>query len=91
MVDARAIFRAGNERIGAIARRSPGIPVSFICECDDDGCLEPVPLTADQYDALRTSEDRYVVTRGHEYGDALVEQFDSYAFVERPVARGEGS
>ena len=86
-MDARAIFRAGNDHIAAIARRAPGTPASFICECDDESCLEPVPLTAAEYDSVRASEGRYLVARGHEQGDNLVERFEGYALVE-PGALG---
>ena len=86
-MDARAVFRAGNEHIAAIARRAPGMPASFICECDDEGCLEPVPLTAEEYDTVRASEGRYVVMPGHEHGDTLVEQSERYALVEPQTLR----
>ena len=83
-MDARAIFRAGNEHIAAIARRAPGTYTSFICECDDEGCLDPVPLTAEEYDAVRSADGRYVVVPGHERGDEPVEQVDRYSLVVRP-------
>ena len=29
------------------------VHISFVCECDDERCLEPVELPAVRYDALR--------------------------------------
>ena len=81
-MDARGVFRAGNEHIAAIARRAPGAVASFICECDDEGCLDEIPLTAEEYDSVRAQEERYVVLPGHEYDDEAVEQQDRYTLVE---------
>ncbi len=80
-MDARAIFRAGNERIAAIARRAPGAAASFICECDDEGCLEPMELTAAEYDEVRSRDGCYLVVQGHEGAATPVRQCGHYALV----------
>ena len=86
-MDARGVFRAGNEHIAAIVRHAPGTVASFICECDDEDCLGEVPLTAEEYDSVRSQEHRYVVVPGHEYDDEPVEQQDRYTLVEPATLR----
>lgn len=80
-MDARAIFRAGNEHIAAIARRAPGAAASFICECEDKSCLEPMELTAAEYDEMRGRQGCYLVVQGHEGADTPVRQWKDYAQV----------
>ena len=80
-MDARAIFRAGNEHIAAMARRAPGAQASFICECDDEGCLAPMELTADEYDELLAPDGCYLVLQGHEGASTPVRQWRHYATV----------
>jgi hypothetical protein len=43
-------FRAANELIADSAK---GIDrtINFICECPDPACLDPVPLTVDEFEA----------------------------------------
>lgn len=76
------MFRAINERIRDLARRF-GVavePVSFICECADETCVEKVSLTLEQYDEMRALPARFVVVPGHE----------ATPLVERVVFRSPG-
>lgn len=84
LVRNEVMFRAINERIRELAGRfevGPD-PVTFICECSDETCVEKVPLTLDQYDEMRALPARFVVVPGHE-AIPLVERvvFRSPAFV----------
>jgi hypothetical protein len=56
---------------------------SFICECGRIGCNVTLTLTRDQYEAVRTSFDRFVVIPGHEQPpvDVVVERHDGYSVV----------
>ena len=86
-MDARAVFRAGNEQIATLARRAPDTTARFICECDNPECLDDVPLTAAQYDTLRT-QDRYLVVPGHERDDEPIERGERYTLVSPSLVRG---
>ncbi len=70
------LFRSINERIRELAGRfadDPADPVSFICECSDETCVERVIMTTVQYDEVRALPVRFVVIPGHE-AIPLVEQ-----------------
>jgi hypothetical protein len=70
------LFRSINERIRELGGRFERVtdgPLSFICECSDETCVERIELTTDQYDELRALPVRFVVTPGHE-ATPLVEQ-----------------
>jgi hypothetical protein len=60
----RQAYRRGNDLIAATASRTPQRPADFICECSDDDCREPVPLTAPEYDAAR-KHDGALIIPGH--------------------------
>jgi hypothetical protein len=68
------MFRAINERIREFADRlgETTEPISFVCECSDETCVERVRLTIAQYDDVRAIPVRFVVMPGHE-GTPLVE------------------
>ena len=76
------MFRAINERIRELARRFnvENDPVTFVCECADETCVEKVVLTLEQYDEMRALPARFVVVPGHE----------ATPLVERVVFRSPG-
>lgn len=62
----------------------------FVCECGRLGCTEMLVLRREEYDAVRTSFDRFVLVPGHEIEDAerVVERHEQYVVVEKDgVAR----
>jgi anti-sigma B factor antagonist len=73
----QALFREVNERIEEVHDdRGRGAAVEFLCECADSSCLEAIPLTLQEYEAIRERSDRFVVADGH-----------MTARIERVVAR----
>lgn len=62
------MFRSINDRIRELADRlnRGGEPLSLICECADETCVERLQLTLRQYDDLRGIPARFVVVPGHE-------------------------
>ena len=62
---------------------------SFVCECGRIGCNVTLTLTLDQYEAVRTNFDRFVIEPGHELPpvDTVVERHDGYLVVIK--AEGE--
>lgn len=63
----------------------------FVCECGYLGCSETVRLRIDEYEAVRTSFDRFLVVPGHviEEVDKVVERHGKYLVVVKrePEAR----
>jgi hypothetical protein len=64
-------------------------PASFVCECGRIGCNVTLTLSLDEYEAVRTNFDRFVVVPGHELPpvDMVVERHAGYVVVIK--AEGE--
>jgi hypothetical protein len=82
-----AVFRAGNEAIdaNATAAGTEGKRV-YMCECGTRTCLEQVPLTAEEYQAVRSEPARFFVVPGHEdqsAGEVVVDRSNRYVVVEK--------
>jgi hypothetical protein len=58
---------------------------SFICECRNRGCLEPVSLSAASYDATRRIPTHFIVKAGHEMPDVerVAATFNGYVVAEK--------
>ena len=70
-------------------RQSEG-PATFVCECGRAGCNVTLTVPLDEYEAVRTSFDRFLVAPGHELApvDSVVERHERYVVV---VKRGEAA
>jgi hypothetical protein len=72
-------------------RERPGRSGVFVCECGYLGCSETVEISIGDYEAVRTSFDRFLVVPGHEIEevDKVVEHHGDYLVVVKraPVAR----
>jgi hypothetical protein len=68
------IFREANERIHeAVGRYDHEVErVPFLCECPVEDCVELVPLTQEQYAAVRADPGHYLTVVGHEGNDEPV-------------------
>jgi hypothetical protein len=82
-------FRRVNEAIEPAPERA-GERHAFVCECGRLGCTELIGLSREEYDAVRTSFDRFVLVPGHEMEDAerVVARHERFVVVEKEgVAR----
>ncbi len=81
--------RRVNEAIEPSGR--PGEAAVFVCECGHLGCSELVEIPLGEYEAVRTSFDRFLVVPGHEIDevDEVVERHERYLVVMKrePEAR----
>lgn len=63
----------------------------FVCECGHLGCGDTVKMPVAEYEAVRTSFDRFLLVPGHEIDevDEVVEHHESYLVVVKraPEAR----
>jgi hypothetical protein len=68
-----ALMREVNERIEALEKEAADLGSSdlleFICECGREGCTTLVQLTLGEYEEVRTQDDRFAVSQGHETPD----------------------
>jgi hypothetical protein len=68
--DWRALRRAANEeieRVFATEQATPSGRVSFVCECVDLECIEPVLVTLAEFAEVKgAGRDRFLVAPGHE-------------------------
>ena len=72
-------FRQVNEAIEPRAGTA-----SYVCECGRLGCSDTIELEHAQYEAVRTSFDRFVIRPGHQTEvDRVVEDHEGYLVVEK--------
>jgi hypothetical protein len=79
-------FRIGNERLRrALETTAGGESIPFLCECMDDTCLARIDLTLEEYEGIRTHENRFVIAHDHPTlpGERIVQDNDSYQIVEK--------
>lgn len=70
-------------------RRTDG-PATFVCECGRADCNVTLSIPLDDYEAVRTSFDRFLLEPGHELApvDSVVEEHDGYVVIAK---RGEAA
>ena len=81
-----ALFREVNERIEDVsAELSRSDLIEFLCECGEEVCLEPVELTREEYEEIRSVSDHFVMRPGHQHPDfeRVIESRDRYVVVDK--------
>jgi hypothetical protein len=82
-----SMFREINERVAELNEAFEEIlPVSeWICECADQACIEPIPMSFEAYEAMRQNPARFAVRPGHELPgvERVVEEHEGYVVVEK--------
>ena len=83
-----AMFREGNERMGAWEERQEASAAEkqlFLCECADRECREHVSLTMPEYETVRADPMHFAILPGHERPDAerVVESYAGYLVIEK--------
>src|SRR6478609_3888779 len=84
-----AAFRIANERTSRWEERHRDRAEElYLCECAARPCRERIPLTREQYEAVRSDVRRFVVVPGHVIADleTVVESFADYQVIEKPTA-----
>ena len=90
-----ALFREINERLAqlndALDEHSP--LGTWMCECQDTDCHEPVEMTLTEYRGVREEPNRFVIVANgaHLYPEVerVVEETDRYWLVEKTGVAGE--
>ena len=95
-----ALLREINERVAELDKAAensfaPDVTMfEFLCECGASGgeagtCTEQVLMTINEYEQVRSQDDRFVVCPGHETEtlEAVVARTERYVIVDkRPAA-----
>lgn len=86
----QSLFREINERIEelnvgfSVVVPDPG---EWVCECANDSCIELIPMTLEEYEAVRAKPNRFFVKPddGHLWPDVerIVQRTDRYWIVEK--------
>ena len=85
-----AAFRDANEKIDARRRELElDQATPYLCECEDEACTNLVRLTASEYQHARAEPRRFIVSRGHQHRDSVVDERAEYVLVEKSSAGGE--
>ena len=88
-----ALVREVNERISALDRDAAGSGAvagvetfRFHCECGrEGGCPEQIWMTLEEYEIVRTQDDRFALAPGHETEalEHVVDGTDRYLIVDK--------
>jgi hypothetical protein len=84
------VFRMANERLrGRIAGSvTADRLVPFLCECEDELCLERMEMTLDDYGRVRADRNTFAVVPGHAaaHGEVVVHEHRSFHVVRKEAA-----
>lgn len=79
--------RRANERlvraVGHLVEAENQVP--FLCECRDPLCTEPVPMTLQEYEAVRAHPRRFALVPGHPTlaGERIVGEDSRFQITEK--------
>jgi hypothetical protein len=61
------LFRQVNERLRELGEGFSVVAnrADFVCECGDESCAEPIQLTLEEYERVRSDSRWFVVLRAH--------------------------
>jgi hypothetical protein len=79
------LFREVNERIKEVTTSPHDEATEFLCECGRDECRNVVPLSSEEYEALRADATTFAVLPGHEIEDVehVVRRTDRFNVVRK--------
>lgn len=80
--------RAANELVSIEGERTLLVGddrLAVLCECGDASCHDPLVMSVDEYEGIRSHPSRFAVIRGHEFPEAenVVVDHDEYMIVEK--------
>ena len=81
------LFRQVNERLKELGTSFSLVAeaAEFVCECGTVACAEPIRMTLDDYEHVRSNGTWFAVRTGHEIPDveSVVEPHEEWAIVEK--------
>jgi hypothetical protein len=90
MTQNEALFREVNERVADVAEGRGGV-YEYLCECANVDCTFRVPLTREEYEAVRSDARQFVVLPQHftPEVETLVAEHASYWLVRKTGEAGD--
>ena len=80
-------FRLQNEWINGATESFGGHPfrATFVCECGDGDCAQPIQLTHAEYESVRSVSNRFAVAPNHENpeSEVVVRECARFAVVDK--------
>ncbi|CAN5267783.1 hypothetical protein BH18ACT14_BH18ACT14_01350 [soil metagenome] len=82
------LFRLGNERLHEVVENQ--VPeeslVPFLCECADDDCFEQVSVTLEEWEAVASDPNNFLMLAGHQRNDGeyVVASLLHYEIARKP-------
>lgn len=82
-----SLYREVNERLKDLGESFSVVTeeTAFVCECGNPDCTEPISLTLNEYERVRSEPTHFVVTKGHETPavDDVVTEMDRFTVVQK--------
>lgn len=82
-----ALYREVNERLKELGTSFSLVSetTDFVCECGLLSCVEPISMTLESYEHVRSEPHWFAVKEGHEIPDVetVVERHDGWSLVEK--------
>ena len=82
----QSLCRDVNERIRELQTSwMPLSEIDFVCECVDESCSLPITASREEYEAVRTSPERFLVLPEHlsPGSEVVVERTERFWVVEK--------
>jgi hypothetical protein len=90
-----SIFRELNDHLEATSAGAPWVERGFVCECADMSCTEVIAVPLEEYQAVRSEAERFIVAPKTAHVDEKVERvvgrMDGYWVVEKLGVAGDVS
>lgn len=79
------VFREMNEWTADDLHSGEGTADTYICECSDSGCTDPINLTRSEYEAVRAVPIHFAIALNHENPeiDSVISENERYAVVAK--------
>lgn len=84
-VSTETVFREMNEWAHEDNRGRPDAIESYLCECGDASCSQPILLSRSEYDEVRAYAARFAIALDHENPEIeyLVRETPAFAVIEK--------
>ena len=81
----QSLFREVNERIETMTSEQRFVEGEIACECANKECVDTIPFTLDEYEAVRRIPTYFLVAPGHDLPEIerVVEENERYVVVEK--------
>ena len=85
--ESEALFRAVNEQVESLSETFSNASgeMTIVCECGDQGCVERIEISPDEYREVRADPALFIIKPGHEAADVerVVATTDQYAIIRK--------